>query len=139
MSYIRVVWSFPHYLARITNGVTTNMSTQDRGGAAWRHRVRIAEQGIPTWEWTNEDSGATSDDLWLRVAIGEHPLTVWREYRGLTTEALAARSGLSPHLIAALEDDEVFFADDLKDRIGLALNVDPHALTRLVDFDRKCA
>ncbi len=62
-----------------------------------------------------------------RLLAGEHPLTVWREKRGMTQAALASAAGLSstylseiearqqPGSVAALEvaiDDLVDTADD---------------------------
>lgn len=38
-----------------------------------------------------------------RRVAGESPLRVWREYRGLTQEGLAAESGVSRVMIAAIE------------------------------------
>ena len=42
-------------------------------------------------------------DIITRRLAGEHPLKLWREHRGLTQEALAAASGLSRGMIAAME------------------------------------
>ena len=44
-------------------------------------------------------------DLARRLACGESPLRVWREYRGLTVQELAARSGVSSKLIVLWQNE----------------------------------
>lgn len=41
-----------------------------------------------------------------RCHAGEHPLRVWREYRGLSREALAEGAGVAISEIAAVEDGD---------------------------------
>ncbi len=41
--------------------------------------------------------------LIMRRLEGESPLKIWREYRGLTQEQLAAAAGVSRALVAAIE------------------------------------
>ncbi len=38
-----------------------------------------------------------------RIFEGDQPLTVWREYRGLTVDALAEAAGVSPDELSAIE------------------------------------
>src|SRR5262245_38210953 len=35
--------------------------------------------------------------------VGEHPVRVWREYRGLTLATLAKRSGIAPSYVSEIE------------------------------------
>ncbi|WP_299441414.1 helix-turn-helix transcriptional regulator [uncultured Rhodospira sp.] len=38
-----------------------------------------------------------------RLLAGEHPVRVWRQSRGLSTEALAATAGLTPAAVETIE------------------------------------
>ncbi|HEV2334305.1 MAG TPA: helix-turn-helix transcriptional regulator [Stellaceae bacterium] len=42
-------------------------------------------------------------ELVERLSAGEHPIRVWRAHRGLTREALAAVSGVSPSYLSEIE------------------------------------
>lgn len=42
-------------------------------------------------------------DLAMRVVEGEHPVRVWREYRGLTSAALAELAGVSKTYLSEIE------------------------------------
>ena len=44
-----------------------------------------------------------SDDLVGRLLAGEHPITIWREHRGLSVSALAERAGVSRSYLAEIE------------------------------------
>ncbi len=54
-------------------------------------RIRAANQESLPWAMAK------------RLSAGEPPLRVWREHRGLDQAALAARSGIAPATIAAIE------------------------------------
>lgn len=41
-----------------------------------------------------------------RLAAGESPVRVWREYRRLTARALAAQAGISPSMLSEIETGE---------------------------------
>jgi ribosome-binding protein aMBF1 (putative translation factor) len=38
-----------------------------------------------------------------RLVDGENPITIWREYRGLSVSALAAKSGISQSYLSQIE------------------------------------
>jgi len=42
-------------------------------------------------------------DLVDQLIAGEHPIRLWRAYRGLTREALAAEAGVSPSYVTEIE------------------------------------
>ncbi len=42
-------------------------------------------------------------ELVRRLSAGEHPVRVWRTYRGLTREALAAAAGIAPSYLTEIE------------------------------------
>lgn len=44
-----------------------------------------------------------SDDLVGRLLAGEHPIRIWREHRGLTSQALADKAGVSRSYLAEIE------------------------------------
>ena len=49
-------------------------------------------------------TGATLPNAFaMRVLDGEHPVTVWREYKGLTMSALAKASGVSKGYLSEIE------------------------------------
>lgn len=58
-----------------------------------------------------------------RRIAGESPLKVWREYRGLTQEALAKTSGASRSMIAAIEAGHKVGAVATLKKLAAALNV----------------
>jgi DNA-binding XRE family transcriptional regulator len=58
-----------------------------------------------------------------RIIDGESPVRVWREYRGLTTNELAARAGISEADLGQIESGDRSRVETLK-RIAVVLNVD---------------
>ncbi len=42
-------------------------------------------------------------ELLLRLIGGQHPVRIWREQRGLTTQALAVKAGISRSYLAEIE------------------------------------
>ena len=42
-------------------------------------------------------------ELTGRLMDGEHPIRIWRQHRGLTREALAAKAGVSPSYVTEIE------------------------------------
>ena len=63
-----------------------------------RFEARVKKEGF---------AAATADylagELVARLVAGEHPIRVWRAHRGLTREALAAASGVSPSYLTEIE------------------------------------
>lgn len=61
-----------------------------------------------------------------RLILGEPPVLVWREYRGLTREALSRAAGLPEMTIAAAEQDPgcLSLADAARLARGLAVDIE---------------
>ena len=81
-----------------------------------------------------QDEAINAPDLiWQRLLDGESPLRVWREFRRLSREALAARLDVTPLLICAYERESVPITDALRARISTILGIPAAALVRMVD------
>jgi len=63
-----------------------------------------------------------------RRLVGEDPLKVWREHRGLTQEQLAKKSGVSRVLIAAIETKRKGGSLATIKKLAKTLNVDWESL-----------
>jgi DNA-binding XRE family transcriptional regulator/PHD/YefM family antitoxin component YafN of YafNO toxin-antitoxin module len=59
-----------------------------------------------------------------RLVGGDNPITVWREYRGLTISALAERAGLSQSYLSQIEAGKREGRVSVLVRIASALSVD---------------
>lgn len=57
-----------------------------------------------------------------------HPVRVWREYRGLTVNALAERSGMTPEHLAELESGQKIGSMDACGSLAAALETTVDAL-----------
>jgi DNA-binding XRE family transcriptional regulator len=62
-------------------------------------------------------------DLVERLLGGENPLRVWREYRGMTTAALAAQVGVTPSAISQVESGKRGPSVDLLKKLSRILQV----------------
>ncbi len=65
-----------------------------------------------------------------RLLDGESPITVWREYRGLKSNELAAATGLTPGYISMLESGDREGTVNSLRAIAKALNVSMDDLIR---------
>ena len=59
-----------------------------------------------------------------RMAAGEHPVRVWRDYRGMTARALAAAAGIAGSYLSAIETGKKPGSINAMKRIARALDVD---------------
>lgn len=59
-----------------------------------------------------------------RLLAGESPLRVWREYRGMTLQALAEQSGVTRQMVSMAERGKARPSADLLSRLALALGCD---------------
>jgi ribosome-binding protein aMBF1 (putative translation factor) len=59
---------------------------------------------------------------------GAHPIRAWRNYRGWTPSALAARSGVPREMIEQLEARRKSGAKEILSRLAVALGVPPDVL-----------
>ncbi|MDA8164748.1 MAG: helix-turn-helix transcriptional regulator [Desulfobacteraceae bacterium] len=65
-----------------------------------------------------------------RLATEEHPLKVWREYRGLTLAALAAACGVSRAALSQIENGKRSPSVELLVKLARALSCDMEDLIR---------
>lgn len=68
-----------------------------------------------------------------RLLSGEHPLAVWREYRGLTCAALASACGVSAPAISQIENGKRDPSASLLRRMARALRCDMDDLMPAAD------
>ena len=62
-------------------------------------------------------------ELSTRLADGEHPVRVWREYRGLKASELAASTGVAASYLSDIEKGKKPGSVNALKRIAAALNV----------------
>ena len=72
----------------------TKKSEDTKDRSAVRASLARAEKGI---------DDAIPADLFRRVLVGEHPVKVWREYRGFGLNALAKEAKLSASYLSEIE------------------------------------
>lgn len=65
-----------------------------------------------------------------RLIAGENPITVWREYRGLTISALAEKAGLSQSYLSQIEAGKREGRVSVLRRLARVLSVDLEDLVR---------
>jgi ribosome-binding protein aMBF1 (putative translation factor) len=63
-------------------------------------------------------------ELTKRLLAGEVPVRVWREHRGLSARALAARAGISAAYLSQIETSKKPGSFDAMARLARALGVD---------------
>ena len=63
-------------------------------------------------------------ELVERLLGGQNPLRVWREYRGMTTAALASAAGVTPSAISQVEAGKRGLSVDLLKKLSGILRVD---------------
>ncbi len=63
-------------------------------------------------------------ELTRRLMAGEVPVRVWREHRGLSARALAARAGISAAYLSQIETGKKPGSFDAMAKLARALNVD---------------
>ena len=64
---------------------------------------------------------------------GENPLRVWREYRGLTQQQLAAKAGISKPYLSQLETGKRNGTTEVLKKLAQALEVDLEDLIQSID------
>lgn len=71
------------------------------------------------------DGGETyPTELVERLVRGDNPVRVWREYRGMTTAALAAAAGVTSSAISQIEGGKRGLSVELLKRLAVVLRVD---------------
>jgi ribosome-binding protein aMBF1 (putative translation factor) len=68
------------------------------------------------------------DEVCAAVKAGRHPITAWREYRGLTREILAGWIGFDEEDVAHFEDNDAVPTVEILQMIANALDVPIQAL-----------
>jgi DNA-binding XRE family transcriptional regulator len=63
-------------------------------------------------------------ELVERLVRGDNPIRVWREFRGMTTAALAAATGVTSSAISQIEGGKRGLSVDLLKKLAEALRVD---------------
>ncbi len=63
-----------------------------------------------------------------RRLAGESPLTLWREHRGFTVQALAEQVGCTQHMLSMLEQRKTVPSDALLNRLAHVLQCDTEDL-----------
>jgi DNA-binding XRE family transcriptional regulator len=66
-------------------------------------RARLEDQADILAAYEARSGAALPHDLAMRVIEGEHPVRVWREYRGLSASALAEKAGVSKTYLSEIE------------------------------------
>ena len=97
-----------HLIARTKDTVTISVADYEALVAAAEDASDIAVlQSAATREkelgTTVARSDNLSDALVGRLLSGEHPITIWREHRGLSVSALAEAAGVSRSYLAEIE------------------------------------
>jgi transcriptional regulator with XRE-family HTH domain len=77
------------------------------------------------------------DRLAQRIFAGEHPVKIWRLYRGLSVNELASRAGVPPARLRRIEERSRRMVDDAK-LIAKALEIDECELQRFPGQFRGC-
>jgi DNA-binding XRE family transcriptional regulator len=75
-------------------------AAEDAVDVASLHAAEAKEQELGTAAARADN---LSDDAVGRLLSGEHPITIWREHRGLTVSALAEAAGVSRSYLAEIE------------------------------------
>jgi DNA-binding XRE family transcriptional regulator len=63
-------------------------------------------------------------DFVEKLIYADHPLSVWREYRGITQKELEAASGVDQGYIAQIEKGKKTGSVETLKKLSVALNVD---------------
>jgi DNA-binding XRE family transcriptional regulator len=58
-----------------------------------------------------------------RLTAGEHPIRVWRAYRGMTREALAEKAGVAPSYLTEIETRKKPGSFDAMIKLAAALGI----------------
>ena len=74
------------------------------------------------------DEEAISSEVVDRLLDGEHPVRVWREYRGISAAELAKACGVTPAAISQIESGKRKSSVQLLQKIARALEVELDAV-----------
>jgi len=75
-----------------------------------------------------------AEDTLDRLLAGEHPVKVWREFRGLTQAVLARRAGINAHYLSQIETGTRHASDEVLADLQHALGIDALDFGLLVDL-----
>ena len=96
-------------------------------------RVRVPLHNTATSSFSQNTAVTAPDPVWQRLLDGETPLRVWREFRGVSRDALAEELNVEALLIFALERESVPMSEGMRERIGAILGIPAEALVRMAD------
>jgi ribosome-binding protein aMBF1 (putative translation factor) len=71
--------------------------------AALRERLEDIENSLRALEAEARDEPALPAELVKRMIAGEHPVRIWREFRGLTASALAKKARMPVSYLSEIE------------------------------------
>ena len=94
--------------------------------AEMQEDVRLYDEAMRALA-TGEDELIPSEFV-HRILDGESPVRVWREFRGMSAEELAARAGVSPEQLADLESRANLEESEAIVALAAVLCVDPDDL-----------
>jgi DNA-binding XRE family transcriptional regulator len=99
----------------------------DDKAAIDRLEARISKMGF---------TEATKDYLPIqlveRLIAGEHPIRVWRAYRGVTREALAEKAGVAPSYLTEIETRKKPGSFEAMIKLATALGISLHDIAAWV-------
>ena len=84
----------------------------------------IADAGVLSSKIATGEDETFPDAFVERLLSDDHPLKVWREYRGLTVAALAAVCKVSPPALSQIENGKRKPSVTLLKRLAVALQCD---------------
>lgn len=67
-----------------------------------------------------------------RLIAGEHPIRVWRAYRGVTREALAEKAGVAPSYLTEIETRKKPGSFEAMIKLATALGISLHDIAAWV-------
>lgn len=92
-------------------------------------QTALSQKEIPSYVAAQEVCDIP-DEVWYELLAGQHPIAVWRDYRGIAPRDLAVRVGISVESLMAIERDELPVAWPLVHKLAIALQVDEAILAR---------
>jgi DNA-binding Xre family transcriptional regulator len=101
---------------------TTDANSIAREMEALEDQLDVALLKLARMEQANDES--VPGDIVRRLVEGGHPLTIWREHRGLTRESLAGLARTPVELLAEIENGKEDVPLRTMSAIAHALRVD---------------
>lgn len=98
--------------------------------AALQERVEDLEATLAMMQaWQSDDGARIPHDVVKAELAGDHAITAWRKYRGLTARQLAERAGISPAYLSEIVSEKKAGSVAVIRRIARVLGTSVDALT----------